>query len=123
VLRESVDIPLYIPLSLRESILIDKSFLLFFKNLLLALPLNGEDDPISILEAYGETIAGRNLGKTIPSGLKSLDSVKDETDEMFDFCCYLKLIGEAGVNNCFIAAYENVLIFARYKFLLRPLLL
>jgi hypothetical protein len=62
------------------------------------------------------------LGKTIPSGLKSLDSVKDETDELLDFYCYLKLIGDAGVNNCFIAAYENVLICALYKFLLSPLL-
>lgn len=100
----------------------DKSFLLFFRNRRLALPLKGEDEPISIFEAYGDTMAGRNFGSTIPSGLNSLDSVKEETEELLDFYCYLKLIGEAGVNNCFIAAYENVLICARYKFLLSPLL-
>lgn len=70
---------------------------------------------MSILEACGDTIAGRNLGRTIPSGLRSLDSVKEETEELLD-CCYLKLIGEVGVNNCFIAAYEKVLMCALLLF-------
>ena len=98
----------------------DKSFLLFLRNLRLALPLKGDDEPISIFEACGETIAGRNFGRTIPSGLNNLDSVKDETEELLDFYCYLKLIGDTGVNSCFIAAYEKVLMLARYKFLLSP---
>jgi hypothetical protein len=110
-------------LSFKESILIDKSFLLFLRNLRLALPLKGDDDPISIFDACGDTIAGRNLGRTIPSGLMSLDSVNEDTDELLDFYCYLKLIGDAGINNCFIAAYENVLICALYKFLFKPALL
>lgn len=91
-------------MSFNESILIVNSFLLFFRNLLLALPLNGDYPPISILDACGDTIAGKNLGRTIPSGLISLDSLNDDTDELLDFCCYLKLIGDAGINNCFIAA-------------------